>query len=156
MKLVAKSISRLEKCVRRERHATRRASQQPSLHCDDDRRRDILRARPARTGAPDRLLLLRRCARLLLAMHLPGRKVPWARGRQRQRASRRWCDGRWECLVKPANCYRFIGTHGVHVPERKEDHRGRSSVTVDGSRETEWTISNYGNFLFGSHFVISQ
>lgn len=58
------------------------------------------------------------------------------------------CDGRWECLVKPANCYRFIGTHGVHVPERKKDHRGRSSVTVDvvtRLRETEWTISDYGN-----------
>jgi hypothetical protein len=38
---------------------TRGASQRPVTYDDDDRQRDILRARPARTGARNRLLLPR-------------------------------------------------------------------------------------------------
>lgn len=137
----------------REKGGTRdttRISTTVVTYDDDDRRRDILRARPARTGAPDRLLLPRRCARLLRCTFPGGesRGHVDGSGSVRMPARRRRCDGRWECLVKPANCYRFIGTHGIHVPERKKDHREGSSVIADiitGPRETEWTISDYGN-----------
>lgn len=43
-------------------------------------------------------------------------------------SARRRCDGRWECFLKPANCYRFIDTNVYmcikHVLERKEDRGG--------------------------------
>lgn len=109
---------------------TRGASQRPVTYDDDDRQRDILRARPARTGACNRLLLPREgvldfCSRCTFSR---GESRGHVDSSSRVRLSvRRWCDGRWECLVKPANCYRFIGVNtctrvrkkgGSHV----EDH----------------------------------
>jgi len=150
-KFVAKSISRSKKRVRRGKHATRRASQQPSLHMtmmigDETSCARGPRVQVLPTGCFYFEGVLDFCSRCTF----PGGE---SRGHVDDSGSvrmpaRRQCDGRWECLVKPANCYRFIGTHGVHVPERKKDHRGRSSVTVDvvtRLRETEWTISDYGN-----------
>lgn len=109
--------------AKRETRDTTRLSTTVVTFDDDDRRRDILRAR---TGAPDRLLLLRRCARFLLAMHLP-EESPVGTWTAAAACPAYACDGRWECLVKPANCYRFIGTHGVRTcPKEKriiaEDH----------------------------------
>lgn len=121
--------------MRRGRHATRRASQQPSLHLTmmigDET--SCARVQVLPTGCFYFEGVLDFCCTF------PGGE---SRGHV-DGSVPRVClrDGRWECL-KPANCYRFIGTH---VPERKEDHRGRSSVTADvviGS--IEWSISNYG------------
>lgn len=84
---------------------------------------------------------------------------------RRRRRRRRRCDGRWECLVKPANCYRFIGTAGTcrekkerRIAERSSVTRGRSSVrpSVFGRlwcRTRISGVSDYGNS--SCPFVIS-
>lgn len=137
--------------MRRGRHATRRASQQPSLHMTTMIGDETSCARGPRVQVlPTSCFYLEGVLDFCSRCTFPGgesRGHVDGSGNVRMPARRQY-DGRWECLVKPANCYRFIGTHGVHVPERKEDHREGSSVTADvitGLRETEWTISDYGN-----------
>lgn len=66
-------------------------------------------------------------------------------------SARRRCDGRWECFLKPANCYRFIDTN-VHVYKtraRKEGESWRmirlSQAPVLGKSNAKVRISDYGN-----------
>lgn len=106
----------------------------------------------AYTGAFNRLLLPRRCARLLLAVHLLGRRVlvgTWT-GSVHPSARRR-CDGRWECFLKPANCYRFIDTN-IHVYKTRARKKGGSwrmirlsQAPVLGKPNAKVWISDYGN-----------
>lgn len=133
-------------------HATRRASQQPSLHMTMMIGDETSCARGPRVQVlPTGCFYLEGVLDFCSRCTFPGgesRGHVDGSGSVRMPARRRRCDGRWECLVKPANCYRFIGTHGIHVPERKEDHREGSSVIaviITGPRETEWMISDYGN-----------
>lgn len=77
IRFAAESINRSGRNAR-ERHVTRpaRPLNQPVTYDDDDRGNETSCAHGAAcTGAFNRLLLPRRCARLLLAVHLLGRRV---------------------------------------------------------------------------------
>lgn len=75
-------------------------------------------------------------------------------------SERRRCDGRWECILKPANCYRFIDTN-VHVynthARKKEGWRRMirlPQAPVLGKPNEKVRISDYGNSSSAlCHFV---
>lgn len=62
-------------------------------------------------------------------------------------SARRRCDGRWECILKPANCYRFIDTnihvHNTHARKKEGSRRMIRLPAGVRSRETERESPNF-------------
>lgn len=74
-----------------------------------------------------------RCTFKRVPGHVDSGVLRLSAGRRRRRRLRRRCDGRWQCLVKPANCYRFIGAADT-CREKKERRMAEGSSVTTGVR----------------------